>query len=98
MAIDDREQKMFIHFLAKELKAYHREVLAYQLVFYLLHESGRSDVREMLEQARKAPAVQTQLEKNFAGFDELLPPADASYEERVKELLAKWKPPGGLIH
>ena len=96
--MDEREQTSFIHFLARELKAYSRELMAYQLLIHLLKQAGYSGVDEILDQARKSPALQARFEKNFEGFDEILPPADPNHEERVKELLAKWKPKDGLLN
>jgi len=94
--MDASEQRSFIRFLAKELKVYTRELMAYQLFAHLLKQAGCSGVDEILDQARKAPALQERFEKNFEGFDELLPPPDPDYEDQVKELLAKWKPKDGL--
>jgi hypothetical protein len=94
--MDASEQRSFIHFLAKELKTYSRELMVYQLFAYLLKEAGYVGVDEILNQARKAPALQERFEKNFEGFDELLPPPDPDFEEKAKEFLAKWKPKSGL--
>jgi hypothetical protein len=99
-AMNEREQRQFIHFLVKELKNYVRELMAYQLCLALLkkypaQEPPAEEIEKLLIDARKSPALQAQFEKQFDGFDEILPPADPEYSEMVKELLVKWKPPEG---
>jgi hypothetical protein len=93
--VDANEQKDFIHFLAKELKIYSRELMAYQLFAHLLKQAGIAGVDEILNQARQSPALEARFEKNFEGFDALIPPADPDQSERVRELLERWKPKGG---
>jgi hypothetical protein len=93
--VDVLEQRDLIRYLAGELKKYTRELMAYQLFAHLLKQAGCIGVDDLLDEARKNPALAVQFEKNFEGFDELLPPADHGLEERVKELLEKWRPKGG---
>jgi hypothetical protein len=88
--MDASEQRSLIHFLAKEMKAYNRELMAYQLFAHMLKQAGVVGVEEILEKARQSPEVQARFDKNFEGFDELLPPPDPSYEDQVKEILLKW--------
>jgi hypothetical protein len=99
--MDEREQRQFIRFLAKELKNYVRELMAYQLCLELLkhypaQEPPAEEIERLLVDVRKSPALQARFDKQFDGFEEILPPADPEYSEVVKELLAKWKPPEGL--
>lgn len=91
--MDEREQRQFIRFLAKQFKDSTKELMAYQLFVHLLKQNPRFEgAEELLDECRRSPALQTKFDKQFAGFDEMLPPADQDYAEKVKELLAKWKP------
>ena len=99
--MNEREQRSFIHFLVKELKGYVRELMAYQLCLELLkhypaQEPPAEEIEQLLADVRKSPTLQARFDKQFDGFDEILPPTDPEYSEVVKELLAKWKPPDGL--
>ena len=96
--MDAAEQRSLIRLLAKELKAYSRELAAYQLFAHLLKKAGYEGIDAILDQARKSPELQKTVDKNFEGFDELLPPPDPDYEERVQELLSKWKPKDGSLN
>ena len=94
-AMDEREQRQFIRFLANEVKLYFREVLAYQLVLDLLKDSGIPGIDDLMEMARNSPIVQAGFEKQFEHFDELLPPSDEELsEEALRDLLQHWKPMG----
>lgn len=96
--MDEREQRSFIHFLVRELKAYTRELMAYQLLAHTLKEAGVLGVQELLDQARQSPELQVKLDENFADFDAILPLPDPDQSEMVKELLAKWKPKDGPLN
>lgn len=93
--MNEVEQKQFIRYLAKQLKNYYRELLAYRVFAQLVKDAGFQDVDKLLEAARNSRAVQHQFDKNFERFDELLPPADEELEEQaLQELLRGWKPVG----
>jgi hypothetical protein len=93
--VDEREQKSFILFLAKEWKASVREVLAYQLLVQRLKKSGVPKLNEFLEQCRQAPELESHLDAQFAELEKMLPmPAEASVDQALLELLAKHKPSG----
>lgn len=95
--MDGREQRQFIRFLAKQWKDSARELFGYQLfVHYLKQNPKLEGIEELLDSARNSPIVQRELEKRFEGLDEMLPPADQDYSEKLKELLERWKPRGGL--
>jgi hypothetical protein len=96
--MNEQEQRDFIHFLAREMKAYSRELMVYQLLAHLLKHAGVSEVDALLEEARKSPGLQARFEKNFEGFDKLLPPPDPGFSDRAKELLEKWKPKVGPLN
>lgn len=97
--MDESEQRQFIGFLAKELKDCARELMTYQLFVHLLKQSAAfSGIEELLEAARKSPVLQARFEKDFEGFDEMLPQAGPSHMEKVKELLEKWKPKGRVTN
>jgi hypothetical protein len=98
--MNEREQRQFIQFLSKALKDCARELMAHQLCLdllkhYPMQEPPAEEIERLLADVRKSPTLQTRFEKQFDGFDEILPPADPEYSEAVKELLAKWKPPEG---
>ncbi len=79
--------------------------MAYQLCFAMLKEwpvehaakrlSELEDLDRLLEGARNSPALQKKFDQNFEGFDAILPPPEPAFEDRVRELLARWKPPEG---
>lgn len=94
--MDANEQKDFIRFLAQELKNHAREVMVYQRFAHLLKQAGYAGVDEILDQARKTPELQKRLDENFEALEALLPPPDPDHSARVKELLERWKPKGGL--
>jgi hypothetical protein len=95
--MDEKEQRQFIRFLAKQYKDCYRKLLGYQAFVHLLIQNpALPGVAEVLDAAMNSPAVQKELDRQFEGFEEMLPPADPDYEEKVKELLEKWTPRGGL--
>ena len=97
--MDEREQRQFTRFLAKQMKEYARELMAYQLFVHMVKQiPGVEGTEELLDAARRSPAVQKEFDRQFEGFDELLPPADQDYSEKVKELLERWKPSGELLN
>jgi hypothetical protein len=94
--MNERQQRAFIHFLAKELKNYVRELMAYQLFAHFLKESGMvENVDDLLRASRQSPLLEERFQTQFEGFDAILPPQDSGYEDQVKELLLKWRPPEG---
>jgi hypothetical protein len=93
--MDQDEQRSFILFLAKEMKLYCRELMAYQQFAQVLKDNGIQGVDELIEKARRSPELQARFEKQFEGFDELLPPSREEIEEQAwSELLKEWKPDG----
>ncbi|HEX4030261.1 MAG TPA: hypothetical protein VHX20_07835 [Terracidiphilus sp.] len=93
--MDQDEQRSFILFLAKEMKLYCRELMAYQAFAETLKENGMEGVDDLIESARQSPAVLARFAKQFDGFDELLPPSREELEELAwQELLKDWKPSG----
>ena len=92
--MDDQEQRRFIRFLAKEVKSYWRELMVYRLFVRILEQSGLPGVQEILDTARNSPELQKAFDEHFAGFDELLPPADGDFDLEAQRLLAHWKPEG----
>jgi ASC-1-like (ASCH) protein len=93
--MDQDEQRSFILFLAKEMKLYCKELMAYQLFVEMLKENGMEGVDDLIERARSSPAVKARFEKQFEGFDELLPPSREELEEQAwQELLKEWNPGG----
>lgn len=94
--MDEKEQRQFIRFLAEQYKDCVRELFGYQLfVHYLKQMPQLEGMEELLDAAKRSPIVQKKLDEQFAGFDEMLPPADRDYAEKVKELLERWKPREG---
>jgi hypothetical protein len=96
MAMDEKEQRQFIRFLATQWKDCVRELFGYQLFVQYLRQMNFEGIEELLDECRRSPIVQKNLDERLGDLDEMLPPADPDYSDRVKELLAKWKPPGGL--
>ena len=95
MEMDEATQRTFIRFLAQEVKVYCRELLVYQFVVHMLEERGATGIDTLVEIARNSEAVKKRWEKHFEGFDELLPPSEEEIlDQRVVELLERWKPSG----
>lgn len=92
--MDEREQRQFIRFLANEVKTYWRELLVHRMFVETLKESGLPGVQEILDTARNSPELQIEVDKHFAGFDALLPPADGDFDVEAQKLLEHWKPEG----
>ena len=93
--MDPDEQRSFILFLAKEMKLYCRELMAYQAFAEMLKQNGMEGVDELIESARQSQAVRGRFEKQFEGFDALLPPSREELEDLAwQELLKDWKPSG----
>lgn len=89
------EQRQFIRFLAKELKAHCRELMAYQVLSHAMKKAGYVEVDEILGKARNSPEVQERLDKNFVELDKLLPPSDQDHlDSALHAFLEKWKPLG----
>lgn len=88
--MNDAEKNDFIRFLVKELKAYSRELMAYQLFAHLLKQAGYTEVDELLAEARKDHALEKRLEKNFSSLEALLPQPSQGVSEMAKEFLEKW--------
>jgi uncharacterized protein with von Willebrand factor type A (vWA) domain len=91
-AMDQQEQRSLIHFLAKQWKECSRELMAYQYLARRLEQAGSVEVQKLLDQARHSPELPQRLDEQFAALDAVLPPPDPDHSERVKELIAKWKP------
>lgn len=93
--MNEWQQKSLIRFLAQELKAHCREVMAYQLLAAALAKSGVTRVDEMLAACRQSPELQRELDAQFADLEAMLPtPDEASSDREILELLSKWKSPG----
>jgi hypothetical protein len=90
--VDEREQRQFIRFLAKQWKDSSRELMVYQLFVHTLKQGPLPGAEEFLDAARRSPLIQKEFENQFEGLEEMLPPADQDYADQVKELLERWKP------
>jgi hypothetical protein len=93
--MNDDEQRSFILFLAKEMKLYCRELMVYQQFADTLKEHGMEGVDELIESARSSLSVAARFQKQFDGFDDLLPPSREELEEQAwREAAKRWKPDG----
>lgn len=95
VAMNEREQKSFIRFLAGEWRESCREVFAYQLLIAVMKKEGAIGLDEMLAEYRHSPAVEKKLDEQFDAVEKFLPtPDEANADREILELLARWKPAG----
>jgi hypothetical protein len=92
----DQEQRDFIRFLCKELKAYSRELAAYQLMVATLKARGIQAVglENLLAECRTSETLRKKIDADFQPLEEILPPASEDFAEMAKRLLSEWKPTG----
>jgi hypothetical protein len=93
--MDETEQIVLIHALARRLKETARELMTYQLFAHVLKQTGALGVEEILEKTRNSPALQAGIDKNFEDLDELLPPLPGeTLNQEIQQFLEKWNPTG----
>lgn len=93
--MNDQEQRALIHFLAERFKETMRELMAYQLFAAMLKAAEVVDVEKILENARQSPRLRERFDRNFEGFEEILPPSPKDTQnEEIRQLLEKWNPGG----
>ena len=91
----NEEQRKFLRFVVKQLKACHRELTVYRAVMQVVKDAGIQDLNEVLDEARHSKEIQQATDAFFAGFDELLAlPPEEDPREALLRLLEKWKPQG----
>lgn len=97
--MNDKEQRDFIRFLCRELKAYSRELSAYQLMVATLKMRGiqEAGLDNLLEECRSSETLKKKIDDDFRPLEEILPPASEGFEEMAKRLLSEWKPTGRPI-
>jgi len=89
------QQRKFLRFVVKQLKACHHELTVYRAVIQVVKDAGVSDVDEVLEEARHSEEIQKVTDAFFADFDELLAlPPEEDPREALLKLLKRWKPRG----
>ncbi len=89
----NEEQRRFLRFVVKQLKACHCELTVYRAVMQVVRDAGVQDVDEVLEEARCSEEIQKVTDAFFAGFDELLAlPPEEDPREALLKLLEQWKP------
>jgi hypothetical protein len=91
----NEEQRKFLRFVVKQLKACHHELTAYRAVVQLVKDRGVQDVDEVLGDARHSEDIRKMTDAFFAGFDELLElPPEEDPRAALLKLLQQWKPRG----
>jgi hypothetical protein len=93
--VDAEQERKFLRFVIKQLKACHHELTVYRAFAVIVKEHGFRDVDEVLDEARRSEEIRKATEAYFAGFDELLElPPEEDPRERLLKLLQRWKPDG----
>jgi len=88
----DEEQKRFLLGLAK---ISYRELLVYRaFVEFVRMQIGDQDTNQVLDSARRNPAVSTQLDDGFRVFVENALQSQVDPEEAVRQWLLSWNPTG----
>jgi hypothetical protein len=91
----NEEQRKFLRFVVKQLKACHHELTVYRAFAQVVKNAGVLDADEVIEEARHSPEILKATEAYFAGFDELLElPSEQDPREALLKLLQQWKPKG----
>ncbi len=90
--MDDVRIKALAYVLAKEMKKYHHQTLAYQKVIDVVRQKFLPQVTQLVEMALEAPDIQVQSDRAFAFLDEMLPIIPEIDLETVQRLwLEKWE-------
>lgn len=93
--MDDIEIKALAYVLAKEMKKYHHQTLAYRNVLEVVRQKLLPEVMQLVEIALEAPDIQAQADQVFAFLDEMLPPIREIDLEKAQRLwLEKWESSG----
>jgi hypothetical protein len=91
----DEEQRRFLRFVVKQLKACHHELIVHRAVLQLVKDRGVQDVDEVLDDARQSEDIRKVADAFFAGFDELIEQASGVDRDRaLLKLLEQCKPDG----
>ena len=89
--MDERTQRSFIRFLAKEMKAYWRAAAAHHAVLHILKDMGIPNIDQLLEQVKASPELQKKFDQYWAGFDELLPLEEEAFmSNELVKLIHRW--------
>jgi hypothetical protein len=90
--MDHIEIKALAYVLAREMKKYHHQTLAYQNVIEVVRQKVLPEVTQLVEIALEAPDIQAQSDRVFAFLDEMLPAIPEIDLEMVQRLwLEKWE-------
>ncbi len=91
----NEEQRKFLRFVVKQLKACHHELTVYRAFAQVVKDRGFQDVEEVLDDGRHSEEIQKVTDAFFAGFDELLElPPEEDPRAALLKLLQRWKPRG----
>jgi hemoglobin-like flavoprotein len=91
----DEEQRKFLSFVVRQLRACHRELTVYRAVMQVVKDAGVQDVDEVLNEARNSEEIRKATEAYFAGFDELIEQASGvDRDQALLKLLEQYKPDG----
>ncbi|MGD1108457.1 MAG: hypothetical protein ABR865_15560 [Terracidiphilus sp.] len=69
----DVEQQALMYVLAREVKKYHHQTLAYRNVIEVVRQKLLPEVTQLVEMALEAPDIQADSDRAFAFLDEMLP-------------------------
>ena len=93
--MDDLEIKALAYVLAREVKKYYHQTLAYRNVIEVVRQKFLPEVTGLVEIALEAPDIQAQADQAIAFLDEMLPPIPEIDLEKVQRLwLEKWESDG----
>ena len=93
--MDEIRIKALAYVLAREMKKYHHQTLAYQNVIEAVRQKFLPEVSLLVEMALEAPDIQAEADHAFAFLDEMLPAVPVIDLEMAQRLwLEKWESTG----
>jgi len=93
--MNDLEIKALAYVLAKEMKKYHHQVIAYRNVIEVVRQKLLPEITGLVEIALEAPDLQEKSDHAFAFLEEWLPPLPEFDLEKVqRQFLERWESGG----
>jgi hypothetical protein len=93
--MDDIEIRALAYVLAREMKKYHHQAVAYQHVIELVRQKLLPEITGFVEIALEAPDIREKSDRAFAFLEEWLPPLPEVDLGTVQRLwLEKWESSG----
>jgi len=95
----DEEQRLFVRYLAKQVKELYRDSLVLRAVSQYLRDEGVEGLDQIIEDARRSPELQENAIRFDRAVDEYLPPSDeANQDQALLKLIQRLGLDSGTIH